>query len=371
MMITGAHRTSRIMALAIPVLMISGIANAGHKLHREDRKTVAVSGQRVIVVSNSRGKTIVVGGQDAKQIKVLASKWVKAKDEKTAQRIMDALDFEVEAGEKVIKLVAKHPESSTVDKSLWSMIQGGRHAAFIDFTVEVPDNFEVHTSTTSGDVQVTNIRGPASINATSGNVLLREIGGPTVVELTSGDVRAEDVGGAVQIEASSGNAVVRRVKGQLVVQATSGNVEAFEVGGDAVVHLISGDLVLRGCLGNVNFSTSHGSAAIEDVLGGVNATSSSGNLDVVIVPVGDKEFYFNTSSGNVVLRYLAADDYGFLLDVNTCTGSIRGDLEITKLDEVTRRKLKGVVGNGKARVVIETASGDVSISERTEKVDNK
>jgi len=166
---------------------------------------------------------------------------------------------------------------------------------------------------------------------------------------------------------SSGDAEVRRVKGLLRVETTSGNVRAYEVGGDAKVELITGDLDLKGCLGDVVFTTSSGSGRIVGVRGGVSATSSSGDLDVAILPVGEKEFYLSTSSGNVVLQFLPEQDYGFLLDVNTCTGAIRGDMELTKLDQISRRKLKGVVGNGKSRVVIETASGNVSIIERTSK----
>jgi DUF4097 and DUF4098 domain-containing protein YvlB len=370
-MISSANRRSRVLAAALPLLLVCGIAYAGHKLQREDRQTVDVDGQRALVIVNPRGKTIVVGEEGSDRVTVIANKWVKAGDEKAAQRIMDALEFEVDVSGETITVTAKLPESTRRNRSFWSVVKGGTQNAYIDFTVEVPHGFDVHTTAASGDVQVTNIGGTARIHATSGNVLLREIGGPTVVELTSGNVRADDLGDDIRVAASSGNAEIRRVKGLMSVHATSGNVGAYEVGGDAEVTLISGDLVLKGCLGDVQFSTSSGSAEIAEVLGGVNATTSSGALDVVIVPVGEKEFFLNTSSGNVVLHYLKAEDYGFLLDVNTCTGAIRGDLNLKQLDQISRRKLKGVVGNGKSRVIIETASGNVSIIERTERAEQR
>jgi hypothetical protein len=366
-MISGASRRTRIVAAVLPLLLVSGFAYAGQKLQREDHKTIDVQGQTTIIINNARGKTIVVGERGAKTVKIVAEKWVHAKDSKSAQRIMDGLEFDVEVEGETIAVISKLPKDAGKDHSFWSVVKGKKHGAYIDITVEVPYEFGVETSTTSGDVQVTNISGLARVNATSGNVMLREIGGTSVIELTSGNINASEIGGDLHIAASSGNAEVRRVKGQLAVQATSGNVYAYEVGGGAMVNLITGDLELKGCLGDVIFSTSSGSALIKGVVGGVSATSSHGNLDVVIVPVGEKEFYLNTSSGDVVLHYFAAEDYGFLLDVNTCTGSIKGDLELTKLDRVTRRKLKGVVGNGKSRVVIETASGNVSIIERTGK----
>jgi DUF4097 and DUF4098 domain-containing protein YvlB len=364
-MTTGASPRFRIVAVTLPLLLISGIAYAGHKLQREVTKTVDVDGQTAFLIKNARGKTIVVGERGAKRIRIVASKWVHAKNAETAEKIMDALDFDIEVEDERVAVVSKLPRSSK-GRSFWSVVKGGKHGAWIDFTVEVPYEFDVESSTTSGDVRVTNIAGVARVNATSGDVLLRDIGSGSVIELTSGSIHADDVGGDLSIAASSGSAQIRHVKGLLTIQATSGSVEAFEVGGDAMINLISGNMVLKGCLGDVNFSTASGSAKIVGVQGGVNATSSSGDLDVVIVPVGEKEFYLNTASGDIELHYLPVTDYGFLLDVNTCTGSIRGDLDI-KLDRITRRTLKGVVGSGKSRVVIETASGNVSIVERAEK----
>ncbi len=368
-MITGLHRKARLAGVALPLLLLAGAAYAGHKVQREDRKTVDVTTQTTLVITNTRGKTIVVGDPDSRQIKIIASKWVKASDAEAAERIMETLDFDVEVLENEVLIVSRLPRITKENRSLWEMVKRHGQIAWIDFTVEVPSRFDVHTNTTSGDVQLTNITGVANVNATSGDVLLREIGGESIIEITSGDIEAGEIGGNLRIVASSGSAEVHRVKGTLVVQTTSGNVYAREVGGDSMINLVTGNLELTGCLGDVNFSTSRGNARIVGVIGGVNATTSSGKLDVVIVPVGEKEFYLNTASGDVVLHYAPAEDYGFLLDVNTCTGWIKGDLDIKTVSQISRRKLRGVVGNGKSKVIIETASGNVSIVELSKKSD--
>ena len=103
-MTSGASPTSKIVAVALPLLLASTIAQAGHKLEREDRKKVDVSGQTVIVIKNTRGKTIVVGEQGSKQVNIVANKWVGAKDAESAQRIMDALVFEVEVSDDKMQL---------------------------------------------------------------------------------------------------------------------------------------------------------------------------------------------------------------------------------------------------------------------------
>jgi DUF4097 and DUF4098 domain-containing protein YvlB len=360
------HRRLRIAAVALLPLLVSPLAHAGKELQRQDRKTVPVAGQKVIVVTNTRGKTIVVGEPDARDVTIVALKLVQAKNAEAAQRLMEDVHFDVEVDEEKIAVISRLPDADKQDRSIWSVVKGGTGAR-IDFTIEVPHEFDVQTFTTSGDVHVTNIAGVAVVNATSGDVLVRDVGGTSVIDLTSGGIEASEIGGDLRIAASSGNAEVKRVKGLLKVETTSGNVRAYEVGGDATVELITGDLELKGCLGDVVFTTSSGSGRIVGVRGGVSATSSSGDLEVAILPVGDKEFYLSTSSGNVVVQFLPEQDYGFMLDINTCTGAIRGDMELTKLDQISRRTLKGVVGNGKSRVVIETASGNVSIVESTGK----
>lgn len=360
-MAKGGRTIIRAVGVALPLLLVAGLVYAGHKVQREERKTIDIGAQKTLVVTNTRGKTIVVGEPDAGQIRIVAAKWVKAKNPEAADRIMDALKYDVEVLADEVLIVSNQPKTASENRSLWEMVKGHGEIAWIDFTVEVPSRFDVRTSTTSGDVQVTNISGSAHVNATSGDVLLREIGREAVVELTSGDIRAGEIGGDLRIVASSGSSDVKRIKGGLAVQATSGSVMAREVGGNAMVSLISGNLELKDCLGDVSFSTSKGNARIAGVYGGVNATTSSGELDVVIVPVGEKEFYLNTSSGDVVLHYEPAKNYGFKLDVNTCTGGIKADMAIKNINQISRTKLAGIVGNGKSRVIIETASGNVSI----------
>jgi len=367
---SSEYRKRRIVAIALPLLLVSVLAHAGRELQQQDRQTVDVQGQKLIVVTNTRGKTIVVGEPGSRKVDIVAFKLVQAKNAEAARRLMEQVRFDVEVDDDKIAVISRLPETYEGDRSIWSVVKGGGGAR-IDFTIEVPRQLDVQTITTSGDVRVTNIDGVARINATSGDVLLRDIGGGSAIDLTSGGIEASEIGGDLRIAASSGDAEVRRVKGLLSVATTSGNVRAYEVGGDANVQLITGDLELNGCLGNVVFTTSSGNGRIAGVRGGVNATSSSGNLDVAILPVGEKEFYLSTSSGNVLVQFLPERNYGFLLDVNTCTGAIHGDMELTQLDQISRRKLKGVVGNGKSRVVIETSSGDVSIVERKNKPDKE
>jgi hypothetical protein len=335
---------------------------AGHRSEQEDRKTVTLADETGIFVVNPRGRAVVIGSADTREITVVATRVAEARSEKEAKALLAKVEWKVfeKDGQVIVKTTR---EGDSGDRSFWSVIRGARTTAWVDYAIEVPRRMDVRIATTSGEARIRRIDGLARVNATSGDVEVRDIGGGARLDLTSGTVEARDIRGDLTLVASSGSATVDGVDGSVDVTATSGSLAIYRVGGNMSVTVVSGDLDVRGCLGDVVFVTQSGDAEIHDVEGSISAVTSSGDLDVVIVPVGEKEFNLSSSSGDIDVRYRAFADYGFKLDVNTNSGTIEGDLAI-KVDTITRRQLRGVVGSGRSKVVIETASGDVKISEK-------
>lgn len=359
-------RLAGIPALVLLFAVATG-AVAGTKVQSDDRRTVTVDQQTLLTVENPRGRIVVVGTGDSRAVTIVATKVVHAGSREEADDIMKRLDYEISELEDEIRVVTRYPEGIDARRGLLALVRGERRAE-VSYAIEIPSVFSVRTATTSGGVRVTGIKGSAEVQATSGDVTLEDIGADAVVNLTSGRVEALSLRGGLQVTASSGNASINNIAGPFIMQATSGNVNASRVGGDMRVELVSGNMVLSGCLGSVDFSTSSGNAEIHDVAGSISAITSSGDLDVMILPVGEKHFMLSSSSGDIGVSYPTAPDYGFVLDVNTSTGSIEGDMAID-VKEIDRRRLRGVVGTGKSRVMIETASGNVKIVERKEKHD--
>jgi hypothetical protein len=353
------------IAIACAVTLLAGAvvdARAGHRAEREDRKTVAVKAETGVFIVNPRGRAVVIGSPDATEVTIVATRVAKARSVKDAEALLEKIEWKVyeKDGQVIVKTIR---EGDSGDRSLWSVIRGDRAMAWVDYAIEVPRRLDVRIATTSGEARIHSVDGLARVHATSGDIEVRDIGGGVEVELTSGTVEARDIRGDMKLVASSGSADVDGIDGSVEVTATSGSLALYRVGGNTTVTLVSGDLTVRGCLGDVVFVTQSGDAEIHDVEGSISAMTSSGDLDVVIVPVGEKEFNLSSSSGDIDVRYRAPDNYGFKLNVNTNSGSIEGDMAI-KVDKITRRQLRGIVGSGKSRVVIETASGDVKISEK-------
>jgi len=353
------------ITVACATTLLAGTAadvHAGHRSEREDRQTVSVADQTGVFVVNPRGRAVVIGNPDASEVTIVATRVAKARSEKDAEALLQKIEWKVyeKDGQIVVKTTR---EGDRGDRSLWSVIRGDHAVAWVDYAIEVPRRLDVRIATTSGEGRIRSIDGLARVHATSGDVEVRDVGGGVQVDLTSGTVEARDIRGDMTLVASSGSANLDGIDGSVEVTATSGSLALYRVGGNTTVTLVSGDLTVRGCLGDVVFVTQSGDAEIHDVEGSISAVTSSGDLDVIIVPVGEKEFNLSSSSGDIDVRYSVPDDYGFKLNVNTNSGSIEGDMAI-KVDKITRRQLKGIVGSGKSRVVIETASGDVKISQK-------
>jgi len=358
----GAIRAAGRVAGSLVVLsLLAGTAYAGKKLEREERHTVKAADHRAVVVFNPRGKTVIVGRDGASEVVVIATKIAKANTSEKTEELLARLHYEVREKDGVV-VVRTVTDGMDGSRSFWSVVRGNKQLACVDYTIEVPRHFAVETASTSGDVRVNNVAGPLMVRATSGAIALKEIDSAVSIEATSATIEANDLQGDLAISATSGEALVYSVGGSFTMAATSGSVRVERVAGNAEVQLVTGDFYLEGCLGDVTFATSSGDAEILDVEGSVNAITSSGDIDVMILPIDGKEFMLSSSSGNIGVKYLTPEDYGFLLDVSTNSGSIEGDMPI-KVEKISRRELKGVVGSGASRVMIETASGDIVIVE--------
>ena len=370
---TGLHILTRAVAMAGLTCLLAGLpakpADAsGHKRVDDQTRTIPVARETRIFVKNPRGKTIIVGKKGAQEISLRTEKLVRARDEETAEQWLSELSVEVDTNGERVAVIAHYPAGN--EQSFWSFIRGFRYKAMIELTIEVPSGFDVEVSSASGDVQVTSIEGGCGVYGSSGDVFLKSIGGDALVEVSSGDVEAVDVDGSVRILSSSGDAVIHGAGRSVHLVASSGDMEVHGVGGDATVELDSGDFVLKGCGGNVVSRTASGNATLRDIVGSVRAVASSGDVSMDILPVGEKEFVVNTASGDVSVLFATPTDYGFVLDVSTASGTIEGDLDI-RLDKVSRRVLRGVVGTGRGRMTIETASGNIEIFQTKRKHETK
>jgi DUF4097 and DUF4098 domain-containing protein YvlB len=180
----------------------------------------------------------------------------------------------------------------------------------------------------------------------------------------SGEVHVSGVHGETEARSQSGNVEVRDAGDRLDVESLSGDVSVNGVRGDAMIHTVSGDVELSGARGDVEVETVSGDIEMRDVASKqIRTHTTSGDVSFAGQVVSGGRYEFNTHSGEVRLQLPA--DVGAELSVSTFSGAIDSDFPITLkagehgIGAAQAKRLNFTLGQGSARIVAETFSGDI------------
>jgi DUF4097 and DUF4098 domain-containing protein YvlB len=211
----------------------------------------------------------------------------------------------------------------------------------ITYSVEVPRDTFVDTSSVSGAVSVRGVQGPVQAGSISGSVRAQDIAHDAKLSSKSGDVQAENCGGDVTAQSLSGSVAVTNAKGDVTAQSISGNVTVGRPGG------------------RVDSDSSSGSVEIHGANNDVKAHTASGRVDVGGNPSGNSYWDLKTMSGPVNIS--VPSDANFHLSSNAVSGQIRTEVPIV-IEEQDKHSLRARMGNGGGRVEVHTLSGSIDLN---------
>jgi DUF4097 and DUF4098 domain-containing protein YvlB len=188
-----------------------------------------------------------------------------------------------------------------------------------------------------------------SARSWSGSVSVRGVHGDVETQTQSADIDVRDVG-RLDLETLSGDVTIQGVKGDAMIHTVSGDVDLTNVqGGDVEVETVSGDLQLRDIEAKQ-----------------VRTHTTSGDVEFVGKILDGGRYEFTTHSGEVRLQLPA--DVGAQLSVSTFSGVIDSDFPITLksgdhgIGAAQSKRLNFTLGQGTARIIAETFSGNVTLS---------
>lgn len=267
-------------------------------------------------------------------------------------------------------------------------------ASALDTTVTFDARGTVNVSCPGGDVVVTGTdrnqivvkarteRGPIRFVSSGANATLEpgssrscsdarfELSVPSGVRLVAGTWSGSlNVRGVRDVEAhtQSGNIDVRDADERLDVETLSGDVTVRGVRGGANIHSLSGDVTLDGARGDVEVETVSGDIDLRDVVSkDVRTHSTSGDLEYAGTIVSAGRYEFATHSGEI--RLALPPDVGAQLSLSTFSGEIDSAFPITLtpgthgIGVSQAKKLNFSLGQGSARIMAETFSGDVTLT---------
>jgi len=295
-----------LLALAFPVLSASA---QKHRYVEDDRDaargvdtTVAFDRRGVVNVSIPSGE-IIVTGWDRDEVRV------HAKSD--------------EAGVRV------GVSSSRITIELATARRGGD--AHIE--VSVPRGVRISARSQTGDISVRGTRGVVDAQSQSGDISIEDATDRVDVSSLSGDVSVSTVTGDVEAKSTSGDVSVSDVKG----------------GGDIEVETVSGEITVE--------------KAAAKVFRG-HSVSGDVTYDGTIDPQGRYEL--SAHSGEIHLG--VPQDVGAQLSVSTWSGTVESDFPITLepgehgIGSSSAKRFNFKVGNGAARITLESFSGDITIN---------
>jgi len=184
---------------------------------------------------------------------------------------------------------------------------------------------------------------------------IRGVRGEAKVETLSGSVIVTGAAGKVDVETVSGNIVVNNIDGDVVAESVSGNVELRDIAGDIDTESVSGELVMSNARSRL--------VRAETVSGSVGY---QGTFD----PAGN--YSFSTHAGRLTLTL--PPSAGATVSLETFSGKVDSDFPVTLESRMARKGQEGRfefrIGDGRARIVAETFSGDIRIQRGTSR-DNR
>ena len=194
------------------------------------------------------------------------------------------------------------------------------------------------------------------LEAFSAPLTVRGVKGPAELETLSGSVQITDAVGTVEIEAVSGNIDIAKVDGNVRAEAVSGAVTVTDVTGDIDAESVSGRVSITGARSR--------SVRAESVSGSIGYSGS-------IEAAGNYSFTSHSGRLNLGLPTKA----GATIGVETFSGHVDSDfpltLETRKTQHGHESKFEFRIGDGRARIQLETFSGHIRILRGTIREDEE
>lgn len=174
----------------------------------------------------------------------------------------------------------------------------------------------------------------------------------TVTGLAGRLLDVDSVSGKIRLDSSARELEVGSISGRIELSGNSERVHVDTVSGDIDSRANVETLKLETVSGNIEVKT--------DTYREFSASSVSGDISLRGKPTGDARVEAETMSGDI--RIDAGADLSARIEAETFSGRIRSDFgKVEEPEHGPGRSLDATVGDGSARIKIDTFSGDINI----------
>jgi hypothetical protein len=183
------------------------------------------------------------------------------------------------------------------------------------------------------------------------------------IEAVSADISVTGVRSSdrLEVETVSGDATLQASTDRLDISSVSGDASFAGAARRASSESVSGDVQLRNIDGELSVETVSGRANVTaSRLTQIDAGSVSGDLEFDVELVGNAGVDVETMSGELTLTLPAS--LSATLNAESFSGSLHADFPVEIIDQAgPGSSMRGKLGNGDARIDLESFSGDIHV----------
>jgi Uncharacterized conserved protein len=196
-----------------------------------------------------------------------------------------------------------------------------------------------------------------------GRLDVRDVEGDLTLDAASASVETEGTRGQLRVDNGSGGVALRRHRGDATVDTGSGAVTLADVSGgqltvDTGSGSVTGELVGADALA---VDTGSGSVRVEDLSArDIRVDTGSGSVRLALTKEPGS-LVVDTGSGGVTIS--GPPDLAAVLELETGSGGIEVGYPVARMKR-DHGALRGTIGDGRARIHVDTGSGSVRLASR-------
>jgi DUF4097 and DUF4098 domain-containing protein YvlB len=181
-----------------------------------------------------------------------------------------------------------------------------------------------------------------SVSGNYADVTMEGVGGDVSVETTRGDITVRGGSGFVSLKSVQGEVTLEKAKGRIEVRAVNEGIRLVDITGDLSAESTNGSIILdRIDSGNVDLYTVNGNISYDG-------------------PIKEKGLYRLTTHNGLIAMAIP-EKVNATLITRTYNGGFRSSFPIGDTSERRTKRFTVTLGNGSARVELESFGGTIAL----------
>ena len=325
-MIVFSKSANRFLSFLLAVICLTAVAAGAKEFRLPVERRAKAEKLTAVDLTWINGDCRVIPAE-TDEIVISAVKRLDALSAEDAQDLADHIQISALEIEGRLVVTTKYLQTLENLPGFWQKMLGkNSDAAFgkVDWTVSVPEGLEVVLTSTRGTISLEQLRNDIQVTSSAADINLTSIEGNIAVDNGSG-----------------------KLQGNLLI----GNLTIRQLQGSIGLEFVEGDIKIK---------SSSAAISVSQERGALDLTTTTGNVDIKTTLDSRRDYLVTTESGNI--RVSVPQEASGRLKLNTRTGEIKTDMPVA-ITSMSSTRLDGVFGDGGVRIVLTSASGDLTVAQ--------